>query len=163
MAERLARPGQTERVVKAVRALTNGRPLILNFEGVLLPDPPVKPAGPYQLWMDPKVALPLLEKLGVKAATLANNHSGDYGEEGCRRTREVLEGAAARVHHAQQVAEAVHTHRVEGAGAPDLALDAPDDRLLVAAFGGDGDEVAQKRDHVGLVVAGALAQCRIIH
>ena len=105
MAERLARPGQAERFVKAVRSLTYGRPLIVNFEGVLLPEPPEKPAGPYQLWMDPKVALPLLEKLGVKAVTLANNHSGDYGEEGRKKTRDALEGAGLKVLGQGEVAD----------------------------------------------------------
>ncbi len=94
-----------KRAVLAERILniTGGRPLILNFEGVLLPECPE--GGPSdttsgqkrgaaaapRLCMPEKATLALLRDINCAAVSLANNHSGDFGPENRARTRALLE------------------------------------------------------------------------
>ena len=88
----LLEEGAREAVTQKILAVTHGRPLIINLEGVIL-DEPV--AG---LWDDAhlmlrELAVPVLKDIGVVAASLANNHSRDLGIVGFDETRRILRGA----------------------------------------------------------------------
>jgi AmmeMemoRadiSam system protein B len=79
VAKRLASPERRETLVRQVREITGGSPLMVNLEGVLAARCPESP-GPYTLCMEEALALPLLARLNIRAVSLANNHSQDLGE-----------------------------------------------------------------------------------
>lgn len=89
MAKKLATPASREALLKEVRRITGGKPLILNLEGVLKAQCPESP-GPYTLCMEEALALPLLKGLNVRAVSLANNHSHDLGENSYEEMRQRL-------------------------------------------------------------------------
>lgn len=73
---------------------------IANFEGVVLDDKvsntkPIIKDGP-TLNMDYSFTEFLLEKLDINAYCLANNHIGDFGSEGVRSTRQIIEKTGKR-------------------------------------------------------------------
>ena len=78
-----------ERVVTAVRDLTRGRPLVVNLEGVILPNVP-EAIDDMTLAMPEDLAIPMLKALGVAGAGLANNHALDLGPSGLAETRRAL-------------------------------------------------------------------------
>lgn len=80
------------RVIEAVHRRTGGAPLIVNLEGVMMDEQPAA-ISPSQLFMTTTLALPLLQDLGVVAASLANNHAWDMGEVGLAATKAALAGA----------------------------------------------------------------------
>ena len=96
-------------LAERIRRITAGRPLILNFEGVLLPEcpeggPPDTPSGQKgraaaapRLGMPEKATLALLRDINCVAVSLANNHSGDFGPENRARTRALLEAQGIAV------------------------------------------------------------------
>ncbi len=88
--KRLEIPAFRESVVRQVRRITGGKPLILNLEGVLKEKCPKSP-GPYTLCMTKALTLPLLKELNVRAVSLANNHSHDLGEDSYEEMRQSLE------------------------------------------------------------------------
>lgn len=65
----------------ALLAVTHGKPLVINLEGVLL-DGPVSGVGQDAHVMTTEDAAPMLAALHVVAAGLANNHANDLGPEG---------------------------------------------------------------------------------
>jgi poly-gamma-glutamate synthesis protein (capsule biosynthesis protein) len=79
-----------ERVAKAALGATRGLPLVLNLEGVLLPDLPsgldhmvlAMPSGIVRDWA---------QRLNVVAVSLANNHARDVGDSGLAETRRALD------------------------------------------------------------------------
>lgn len=81
-----------ERVVIAVRDLTRGRPLVVNLEGVILPNVP-DAIDDMTLAMPEDLAIPMLKALGVAGAGLANNHALDLGPSGIAETRRALTAA----------------------------------------------------------------------
>ena len=81
-------------LVAEVNRLTGGAPLVVNFEGVLLEDPPERLPDKI-LVSHAGLAMPILKALNVQAASLANNHSFDVGPLGYRETRSMLERAAS--------------------------------------------------------------------
>ena len=91
----LADADATERVEAAILALTGGAPLILNLEGVLLPDVPSN-IDHMVLAMPRDLAIDWLRRLNVSGASLANNHSTDIGETGFAETTAALDGAGIR-------------------------------------------------------------------
>ncbi len=92
-------PDVIDRVVNSVRALTGGGPLIVNLEGVLLEELPAG-ANPMQHFMPAAIAIPVLKRLGVVAASLANNHAYDFGEEGATNSSLLLDRAGILpLHH----------------------------------------------------------------
>ncbi len=95
----LLREGAVDRIAARVRAATHGAPLLVNLEGVMLDEPPVG-RPPDSHVMLTAIALPILKRLNVVGASLANNHSFDFGMEGARLTEEALraEGVAAFDH-----------------------------------------------------------------
>ena len=81
-----------ERVAQAVLARTKGRPLILNLEGVILPNVPE--ALPHMtIAMPQELAIPWLKRLNVAAVGLANNHAMDLGPTGLEETHAALDAA----------------------------------------------------------------------
>jgi AmmeMemoRadiSam system protein B len=79
-------------LVREVTSITGGAPLILNLEGVLLEDPP-EGTGDTLHVMHASLAVPILQKLNVKVAVLANNHSSDLGSDGVKEMRAILQRA----------------------------------------------------------------------
>ncbi|MEQ8452281.1 MAG: AmmeMemoRadiSam system protein B [Nitratireductor sp.] len=71
---------------------TEGRPLVVNLEGVVLPNLP-EGLGHMTLAMPQDLTLAWLKRLNVAAVSLANNHARDLGETGLAETRRALETA----------------------------------------------------------------------
>lgn len=88
-----------EAIAEAVLARTSGRPLLVNLEGVILPNVPGS-LGALTLAMPQDLAIPWLKRLNVTAASLANNHALDLGEAGLAETRRALDEAG--IAHAVQ-------------------------------------------------------------
>jgi poly-gamma-glutamate synthesis protein (capsule biosynthesis protein) len=97
----LADADVADTMVKAVRNVTGGMPLVINLEGALLEDPPEGlPASVHV--MHASLAIPILKAMNVTAAGLANNHSHDLGTVGYQETLAVLAKAGIRpLGHAQ--------------------------------------------------------------
>lgn len=77
------------RLEGAARRATGGLPLVLNLEGVLLPDPPeVLPH--LTLGMPAGLATDWLDNFGAIAVNLANNHADDLGQTGLRESQLAL-------------------------------------------------------------------------
>jgi poly-gamma-glutamate synthesis protein (capsule biosynthesis protein) len=77
-------------VLKAVLKITGGAPMVVNLEGVILPDWPVgAPADAHVMYN--VLAIPFLRKMHVIAASLANNHAFDFGDVGINETASALE------------------------------------------------------------------------
>lgn len=91
MQEALRDEGAAARVEAVVRRATVGAPLVLNLEGVILPDVP-KGLPPLTLAMPADLALPWLKRLNVVGVSLANNHALDLGASGVGETRAALRG-----------------------------------------------------------------------
>lgn len=87
--------GAAERVEKAVLERTRGRPLVLNLEGVVLPDLPTA-IDEMILVMPDDLTLDWLRRLNVAGVGLANNHALDLGPSGYAETRRALEAAGIR-------------------------------------------------------------------
>jgi AmmeMemoRadiSam system protein B len=79
-------------IVHEVTSVTGGAPLILNLEGVMLDDPP-EGTGTTLHVMHASLAIPILQALNVKVASLANNHSFDMGSAGFEEMRSILQRA----------------------------------------------------------------------
>ncbi len=75
----LAQPEEAARIEKTILDTTDGSPLIVNLEGVMLPKVPSKLRHPYQIGMPRDLTLAWLKRLKVSAVSLANNHSHDFG------------------------------------------------------------------------------------
>lgn len=81
-----------ERVSEAILSRTGGRPLILNLEGVILPNVPE--ALPHMtIAMPQELAIPWLKRMNVAAVGLANNHAMDLGPAGLEETKAALDAA----------------------------------------------------------------------
>ena len=63
---------------------------IINLEGVILDERPAGSNPIQHLMLEPAV-VPMLRRLGVDAANLANNHSHDFGTLGLSETRKALD------------------------------------------------------------------------
>ncbi|TCP78848.1 poly-gamma-glutamate synthesis protein (capsule biosynthesis protein) [Rhizobium sp. PP-CC-2G-626] len=81
MAPLLTSPSVRRSIEQEVLAITEGKPLIINMEGVLLNEP-VTNAPWNSHMMQLSAAEPILRSLNVIGAGLANNHSMDFGNEG---------------------------------------------------------------------------------
>lgn len=81
-----------ERIETDVAALTKGRPLVVNLEGVLLEDVP-EGLDHMTLGMPEALAVDWLKRLDVVGAGLANNHTFDLGPEGYAETVAALDRA----------------------------------------------------------------------
>jgi poly-gamma-glutamate capsule biosynthesis protein CapA/YwtB (metallophosphatase superfamily) len=83
------------RIAGAILARTKGRPLIVNLEGVILPNVP-EAIDDMTLAMPEDLATSWLKRLGVAGAGLANNHALDLGASGYAETTGALERAGIR-------------------------------------------------------------------
>jgi poly-gamma-glutamate synthesis protein (capsule biosynthesis protein) len=79
-------------VAHAIRSLTDGAPLIVNLEGVVMDEPPAGIGNDLHV-MYASLAIPILKALNVKVAGLANNHSFDLGPLGYQESRAILQKA----------------------------------------------------------------------
>ena len=70
----LVRDGVADRIVDSVLALTGSRPLIVNLEGVILPNVP-EAIDDMTLAMPEDLAVGMLKRLHVAGVSLANNHA----------------------------------------------------------------------------------------
>ena len=97
VAVKLSRPGEAARMEKTILDATGGAGLVLNLEGVLLPEVPAKLRHPFQIGMPRDVALAWLKRLNVSAVSLANNHSHDFGAEAFAAMKRDLQAAGVVV------------------------------------------------------------------
>ncbi|MEO5758430.1 MAG: AmmeMemoRadiSam system protein B [Mesorhizobium sp.] len=88
----LLRDGVADRIVDSVLGLTRSRPLIVNLEGVILPNVP-EAIDDMTLAMPQGLAIDMLKKLHVAGVGLANNHAFDLGPSGYAETLRALEEA----------------------------------------------------------------------
>lgn len=88
----LLRDGVTDRLIGDVLALTRSRPLIINLEGVVLPNVP-EAIDDMTLAMPEGLAVDMLRRMHVAAASLANNHARDLGPSGYAETLRALDSA----------------------------------------------------------------------
>lgn len=85
-------PDAASRLREAILARTRGRPLLVNLEGVILPDVP-EALGGMTLAMPEELTLDWLRALKVVGVSLANNHASDLGDSGLAETKRALESA----------------------------------------------------------------------
>ena len=97
VAVKLSRPGEAARMEKTILDATGGAGLVLNLEGVLLPEVPAKLRHPFQIGMRRDLALEWLKRLNVSGVSLANNHSHDFGAEALAAMKRDLEAAGVVV------------------------------------------------------------------
>ncbi len=109
-------PDAAEKVRQAILAVTRGRPLIVNLEGVILPNVPAGLDG-LTLAMPEDVTLRWLKALNVVAVSLANNHANDLGASGLAETARALDAAGIR-HFGQ--GETLSLPRLDVVGLTDL-------------------------------------------
>ena len=76
----IARPEIRDRLIAEIETVLDGCPLVLNLEGVMLPEMPTGISA-MQLAMPQDVTLDWLRRLNVVAVSIANNHSRDLGDE----------------------------------------------------------------------------------
>lgn len=86
-------------ILQTLWDLTRGAPLVVNLEGVIVPEH-IPNASTDAHLMPQDLTLSLLDDLGVVAAGLANNHASDFGDAGLDATRAALAeaGIAALPH-----------------------------------------------------------------
>lgn len=92
----LARPDIADRLAAEIAGLLDGCPLVLNLEGVMLPELPTG-LSDLQLAMPEDLTLDWLTRLGVVAVSIANNHSTDLGAGPRAAMKSRLEAAGIRV------------------------------------------------------------------
>ncbi len=92
----LSQPEIRERLLAEIAKALGGCPLVLNLEGVMLPELPTG-AGDMQLAMPEDLTLDWLKRLGVVAVSIANNHSTDFGIEPRAAMKARLEAAGIAV------------------------------------------------------------------
>jgi len=91
----LIRDGAGEAVLDAVLSRTRGRSLVVNLEGVILPNVP-EAIDDLTLAMPEDLTIAWLKQLNVAAVSLANNHAFDLGMSGYRETTRALSAAGIR-------------------------------------------------------------------
>lgn len=82
-------------VLQTLTESTGGAPLVVNLEGVIADDMVANaPAGAHLMPAD--ISLPTLRNMGVVAASLANNHSMDFGLSGLATTQSHLDAIGVK-------------------------------------------------------------------
>jgi poly-gamma-glutamate synthesis protein (capsule biosynthesis protein) len=89
MAKVLATRERREALVQEILKITRGARLIVNLEGVLQKKCPLE-THPFKLCMEDRVTLGILRRLNTRVVSLANNHSGDYGDDAYREMKRLL-------------------------------------------------------------------------
>jgi poly-gamma-glutamate synthesis protein (capsule biosynthesis protein) len=77
-------------IIRQIKLITGGSPMVVNLEGVLMDEPP-EGIGTSRHVMHASLAIPILRALNVKVAGLANNHSFDLGSAGVEESRAILQ------------------------------------------------------------------------
>jgi AmmeMemoRadiSam system protein B len=90
VASMLAEPRRAEAVRQEVMRITQGHPLAVNLEGVIVTSLPDRKRVKRALLMEKEFTLSWLKALNVKLAGLANNHALDGGEKGLAETVDAL-------------------------------------------------------------------------
>ena len=93
VARMLAQPDRGEAVREAVLRITQGHPMAVNLEGVIVTSLSDARRVRHALVMEKEFTLGWLKALNVKLAGLANNHALDGGEAGLARTISALAAA----------------------------------------------------------------------
>ena len=93
VASMLAQQDRAEAVREAVLRITQGHPMAVNLEGVIVTSLPEAKRVRKALVMEKEITLGWLKALNVKLAGLANNHALDDGEAGLVRTISALAAA----------------------------------------------------------------------
>jgi len=88
----LVRDGVADKIVDSILSLTGARPLIVNLEGVILPNVP-EAIDDMTLAMPEDLAVSMLKRLHVAGVSLANNHAYDLGPSGYAETLRALDEA----------------------------------------------------------------------
>lgn len=96
-------PVRRELMVKRILERTEGCPLLVNFEGVLMNpdsgDPKSRggkaplPQGGMRLWMPWEPTLQLMKELNIIGVSIANNHTYDFGNQAYADMQTALEAA----------------------------------------------------------------------
>lgn len=95
----MAQPDAADAVAGAIKAITAGRRLVVNLEGVILPNVP-SGLPELTLAMPEGLAAGFLKRINAAGIGLANNHANDLGPNGLAETRAAL--ASAGLAHAGQ-------------------------------------------------------------
>lgn len=85
----LRNPEKLEKLKIAILKKTQGRPMFVNLEGVLLPRVE-NPKSQRLLHMEEAPIIDFLKSINVKIASLANNHAFDAGQSGLDHTAKIL-------------------------------------------------------------------------
>jgi AmmeMemoRadiSam system protein B len=93
MKNALIEEGAAERIASSILSITRGRPLVVNLEGVVLPNVP-QAIDNMTLAMPEDLTLDWLRKLNVRGVGLANNHAMDLGASGYAETLRALLSAS---------------------------------------------------------------------
>ncbi len=141
MTEALSDADRAERVERAILDVTGGAPMIVNLEGVILPNVP-EALEHMTLGMPRDLAIDRLKRLDVRAVSLANNHANDLGASGLAETTSALREAAIAWFGQGESFETAHLAIVgltdlDSTASPQTALLTPDllDRLILRDAG----------------------------
>lgn len=97
----LADPEAREVLVRTVRTITGGAPLLVNLEGTILDAVPAGRSSAQHLMLA-DATLPMLDALGIRTVSLANNHAFDFGPDGLAQSKAHLAAAGiAALEHGQ--------------------------------------------------------------
>jgi AmmeMemoRadiSam system protein B len=92
----IAQQAIRERLLAEIDAVLDGCPLVLNLEGVTVPEMPTG-IGALQLAMPEDLTIEWLKRLNVVAVSIANNHTRDLGDAPKAAMKRVLEAAGIKV------------------------------------------------------------------
>ncbi len=92
MTRLLMQEAAAERIEAEILSRTKGRPLVVNLEGVILPEVP-EALDHMTLAMPEELAIDWLKRLNVAGVGLANNHAHDLGASGHAETLRALAAA----------------------------------------------------------------------
>jgi poly-gamma-glutamate synthesis protein (capsule biosynthesis protein) len=95
MKEALLDADAADRIADEILMRTKGRPLIVNLEGVILPNVP-ETIDNMTLAMPEDLAISWLKRLNVAGVGLANNHAMDLGPSGYAETTRALDAAGLK-------------------------------------------------------------------
>jgi poly-gamma-glutamate synthesis protein (capsule biosynthesis protein) len=133
----LADPASAERLRAEIQSVLHGCPLVLNLEGVVVPELPTN-LGPVTLAMPADLTVQWLKALNVVAVSVANNHTRDLGDEPFREMVKLLAAAGIRVLRHGDIAD-LGAFRLAALTDLDNAATPQTDRIST----GDLDAIAQ--------------------
>lgn len=122
----IGQPAIRDRLLAEIDAVLDGCPLVLNLEGVTVPEMPTGLSA-MQLAMPGDLTLDWLKRLNVVAVSIANNHSRDLGDEPKAAMASALRAAGIAVLDGGDAADlgplrAIALTDLENAGKPGAGL-----------------------------------------